>query len=419
MDNFNLHTQAATQNTTQNYTEKTNNHNTQQSTQQALHIQAKDLDGAIYWGPTEEIANYNKTKFLEFLQQPPEKIKKACQDETGRLKHILRAEHFDLDTLNLICDTANAARRISKLEDNFIKNLLKAKSVLNYFQQSSSRTFFSFSAAQAHLGMRREQLRDLKTSSKIKGESDRDSLRTISSYFNAIVCRANSDIFDLFALWVMKNTKRELPILNAGSGKKEHPTQGVLDYYTIRESFDNKIDRKVILFVGDCKRGRTVHSLAKILSQHQHMTMYFVAPQDLQIDKETEDYIRQRGVTVHKTQEPLGNIVPIADVVYMTRIQNEHGGQGDYDPRFKFTEEMLDSMREKSILMHPMPKREEIDPRLDDNSDNRIMFWRQQRNGMWIRVAILAYLFKVDDKIRERLKKIRLSVSPKPLIYEE
>ncbi|MBS3168229.1 hypothetical protein J4216_03835 [Candidatus Woesearchaeota archaeon] len=370
---------------------------------------------SIYWGSTEDLVNYNKEQFQKFLNLNKEEIKSLCFED-GRLKHILRAEHFDLDFLNKICDTANAARRISKLEDNYLKGLLRSKSILNYFSQPSSRTFFSFSSAEAHLGMKREELRDLKTSSSVKGESERDSLRTISSYFDALVVRHPSDLYDLFVLWVMKNTKRELPIINAGSGTMEHPTQGILDYYTIRESFDGKIDRRVVLFVGDCKRGRTIHSIAKILSLHKNITMYFVAPEHLQIDDETEEYIKKRGTIVHKTDKPLKEVITFADVIYMTRIQNEHGGDGKADLRYIFTKDMLDMIREGAILMHPMPKREEIDPSIDDiKDDKRVMYWRQQRNGMWCRVALLAYIFKVDFKIREHFERIKKSVAPKPL----
>ena len=141
---------------------------------------------SINWGNTEKIKNYNQSSFEKFISQSPQEIKAACY-KNGRLKHILRAEHFSLDFLRTICDTATAARRIAKLEDNFLKGLLRSKSILNYFSQPSSRTFLSFSTAEAHLGMRREELRDLKTSSNVKGETDRDSLRTISSYFSFAV----------------------------------------------------------------------------------------------------------------------------------------------------------------------------------------------------------------------------------------
>jgi aspartate carbamoyltransferase catalytic subunit len=370
----------------------------------------------INWGSTESTQKYNILKFQEFLQQTPEQIKSACLDKNNRLKHILRAEHFDLKFLKTICDTTNAARRIAKLENNYLKKLLRSKSILNYFHQPSSRTFLSFSTAESHLGMRREELRNLKTSSTAKGESDRDSLRTISSYFNAIVIRHPSDYYDLFSLWVMKNSDREIPLINAGSGTKEHPTQGILDYYTIRESFDGNVDDLTVTFVGDCKRGRTVHSLAKILALHNNITIYFVAPESLQIDEETERYIKDKGVIVHKVTDGLKSVVPRSKVIYMTRIQNEYGGSSKYDQNFVFTKECLEIMQSNAILMHPLPKREEIDSIIDEfRRDRRVMYWRQMRNGMWTRVALLAYLFGKDRKIIENYENSKKINAPKPL----
>ncbi|SRR3989344_5463749 len=357
----------------------------------------------IFWGLSETVARYDQEQFRRFLSLPPDQIERACCDEKGRLKHIIRAEHFDREFLEKICQTANAARVIAKKEDNFLNGLLRSKSILNYFSQPSSRTFLSFSMAEAHLGMRREEVRDVKTSSSVKGETEQDGLRTNSSYFDAIVCRHPSDIYDLFAVWVMKNCDREVPIINAGSGKMEHPTQGLLDYYTLWESFKGKLNDLTVLYVGDCRRGRTVHSLAKILSLHANQTALFVAPDELQIDSETEHYVTGRGTVVGKiTDKPLRELVPLADVVYMTRIQNEHGGEGNYNPDFIFTEDMLDSMKPGAILMHPLPKREEIDPAVNyRHKDPRIAYWRQMRNGMWTRVALLANVFGVDDRIME------------------
>ncbi len=371
----------------------------------------------INWGPSEGIARFNRGKFEEFATQSPAEIEAACRNEEGRLIHLLRAEHFDLPFLETICETTTAARRIAKLRDNSLKNLLKAYSVLNYFSQPSSRTFLSFSMAEAHLGMRREEVRDLRTSSTAKGESDRDALRTSSSYFDVIVCRTPSDIFDLFALWVMKTSDREISIINAGSGAKEHPTQAVLDYYTIKESFGGEMANKTGLYVGDCLRGRTVHSLAKVLALHPRSTAYFISPEHLQVDPETEQFLLDKKVTVHKISDKhLRELVPLADFVYMTRIQDEHGGNSGYDPRFIFTRAMLDEMKPGAILMHPLPKREEIDPAIDYlHKDPRVMYWREMRNGMWARVALIAHLFGVDQQIREQYAKIKTATAPKPL----
>ncbi len=361
----------------------------------------------IFWGSASSTAEYDRQKFSGFCRQASEDIQKQCTDENGRLRHILRAEHFTLPFLETICQTAHSARKIAKSDPAFLK-LLQEKSVFNYFHQPSTRTFLSFSTAESVLGMRREEVRDIKTSSAVKGESEKDALRTISSYFDALVVRHPSDMYDLFALWVMKLSDREIPVINAGSGKEEHPTQGLLDYYTKQESFRGTspyskgvLDGRTILYVGDCLRGRTIHSDAKLMALHDGVTMYFLAPEELQLDAATEQYLLQKGVHVHKeTSSSLRDLVGEADVIYMTRIQDEHGGAGTYNPKFIFTEDLLERMKPGAVLMHPMPKREEIDPSLDyRRRDPRLMYWRQQRNGMWVRVALLAYLFEKENII--------------------
>jgi len=319
----------------------------------------------IFWGNSQSIADYDYEQFQRFLEKTPEELEQACRDRKGRLKHIIRAEHFSLDFMNLICETAEAARGVASLEDKSLKSLLSSKSVLNFFKQPSSRTFLSFSMAEAHLGMRREEVRDIQTSSEVKGESEKDSLRTISSYFDAIVCRHPSAYYDRFMVWVMQTSNRELPCINGGSGAGEHPTQALTDYYTDWKAFKGNLDGKNIAFVGDCKRGRTIHSGAKVLALHKNVTMYFVAPEDLQIDSDTENYVKRKGVRVIKETKALDNVIEEADIIYMTRIQNEHGGSGDYDPNFIFKKEMLPQMKPTAILEHPLPKREEIDPEID------------------------------------------------------
>jgi aspartate carbamoyltransferase catalytic subunit len=385
------------------------------------------MKDSINWGPTDEILKFHKSKFEEFASQSEKEIENACKNDDGKLVHILRAEHFDLGFLERICETANAARRIAKPQSTFLKNLLRGKTAWNYFEQPSSRTYESFFNAEGRLGMQRGNLKDLATSSHAKGETHRDALRTFSSFYDVMVCRTPSDIFDLYALWAMKTSDREIPVINAGSGKKEHPTQAILDYYTIRESFDRKMDNKVGVYVGDCLRGRTVHSLAKVMALHKGGSAFFVGPQHLQIDQETERYLLNREVVVHKIHnKPLEDIVPLADFIYMTRVQNEHGGDGKYDPKFIFKLEHLDRMRQGAILMHPLPKREEIDPRIDylskESNDSlerervqKNMMWRQVRNGMWTRLALLSHIFDVDNEIRNQYKQLEKATAPKPL----
>ena len=348
----------------------------------------------ISWGRSEFSQQVDQEKFKEFLNLGHEKLKEACQDKMGEPYHIVRSDYFDRKFLEKIYKLAKQIKNNFRGQPRWLNTLLSGTSALNYFHQPSSRTFLSFSCAETMLGIRTEEIRSIQTSSSVKGESDKDALRTISSYFDTIVCRHPSDIFDLFSVWVMRESDREIPIINAGSGTSEHPTQSLLDYYTIYESFDGKMDNLNIGFVGDCLRGRTVHSLAKVMSLYPEAKLSFIAPSDLQLDVETKSYLEKRKVNFEIISSPLEEKVHDLDVIYMTRIQDEHGGEGETLNDYKFKLKDLDKMKPGAILMHPMPKRDEIDPRIDYLSrDPRVMYWRQQRNGMWVRCAIFVHLF--------------------------
>jgi len=361
----------------------------------------------IFFGQNERSALVHAEHFDNFLAKNDRETKAICQDKNGRLKHIAREEHFDQEFVTTICETAHAARKIHKFPRNeYLNSLLNYKSGLNFFFQPSSRTAGSFFEAMGILGLRRRQISDISTSSTVKGEWDGDSLRTNSSYHDLVVCRHPSDYFDLFALMIADLCDRDLRYINAGSGKKKHPTQALLDIYTIKESH-GRLEDLTVAYVGDCKRGRTIHSLAGVHSLYDNVRAIFVAPEELQIDQETVNHITDNGTLVQQINSGIDDILSEADVIYMTRVQNEHGGKGECDPRFVFTREMLDQMKEGAILMHPLPKREEIDAQIDYvGKDPRLMYWREMRNGMWTRVAEIAYIFGVDDQIREAYQRM-------------
>jgi aspartate carbamoyltransferase catalytic subunit len=370
----------------------------------------------IPWGFSSQIAEYDFAQFNNFLALSKEKLQRRCTDDNGRLKHIIKAEHFDLNFLETICETALAAKKIDKLRDNYLKGLLRSESVLNYFSQESSRTLNSFSTAEAHLGMRRHHLVDIKTSSTAKGESEKDSLRTQSSYYDAIVCRYKSDVYDSFAIWALGNSDREIPFINAGSGTREHPTQALLDYYTSWISFDGEMDNKVHIMAGDPGRSRTIKSRSMLYALHKNQTFIYVAEDEDQIDPETEAYVKNLGVEVIKTND-LKKHIKNADEVNMTRKQSKYAKKREkhllndkelYPDNLVFKAEYLDEMKRGSILTHPLPKRNEINPAVDYLKRHpKVMYWRALRNGMWTRVATLAYLFGKDEQIRDHYQRIK------------
>jgi aspartate carbamoyltransferase catalytic subunit len=354
----------------------------------------------IYWGRSSSCADFDKSLFQKFMAQSEGELKKICQGPLGEPYHLVRSEFFDLHFVNKIYQMAKVIKKNWKAQPIWMQSLLKGKSSLLYFHQPSSRTFLSFSSAASLVGLRHEEVRSIQTSSSVKGESDKDALRTLSSYFDAVVCRHPSDIYDLFAVWALRHSDREVPVINAGSGVSQHPTQSLLDYYTIKESFNGQVDGLNIGFVGDCLRGRTVHSLAKVLSLHKNIRLNFIAPEELSLDKETRNFLDMRGVNYECLSGPVSDYVKDLDVVYMTRIQDEHGGIGEVKKDYVFSLDDLNKMSKESILMHPMPKREEIDPRIDFlHRDPRVMYWRQQRNGMWVRAAIFSHLFQKSEAV--------------------
>jgi aspartate carbamoyltransferase catalytic subunit len=272
-----------------------------------------------------------------------------------------------------------------------------------YFSQPSSRTFLSFCAACQLLGVQIGEVRDTSTSSEFKGETQEDSVRTFSSYFDFIIMRSHVGGLAERAAWLLSNTERPVPIINAGSGKDQHPTQALLDIYTLQRSFEHQggIDNKTIMFVGDLARGRTVRSLAWLLANYKAMTILFVAPPELQIGKDILSLLDQANVRYEVLTDFEGSISR-ADAIYMTRIQDEwdaEGEKGKIDTsKYCFGRQHLAVLKEQAVIMHPFPRRKEIAVEVDD--DPRAVYWRQMRNGMWIRAALMATIFKKDAMIR-------------------
>jgi aspartate carbamoyltransferase catalytic subunit len=188
--------------------------------------------------------------------------KKPYLNAGERPYHVLIAQQFDRAGLETLGALATRIRRIAKTEAGmtFLRGVLGNKRVMLYFSQPSTRTFLSFTSACQILGMQTGEVRDTATSSEFKGESQEDSVRTFSSYFDAIVMRTQIGGLAERMAWVLSNTERPVPIINAGSGKDQHPTQALLDVYTLQRSFERRggIDGKTIVFVGDLARGRTV-----------------------------------------------------------------------------------------------------------------------------------------------------------------
>jgi aspartate carbamoyltransferase catalytic subunit len=330
-------------------------------------------------------------------------------DLDGRPYNVIVAQQFNRERLEELGTLATAIRRIAKTDDGmaFLASQLPHRRAMLYFTQPSSRTFLSFTAACQILGMPVGEVRDTATSSEVKGESREDSVRTFSSYYDMLIMRENVGGLAERMGWVFAHSERPVPIINAGSGKDQHPTQALLDIYTLQRSFENRggIDGKTIVFVGDLLRGRTVRSLAWLLTNYRGVKQRFVAPPSLQVAPDILDLLKRAGVE-YDVSDDFEAAIPGADAIYMTRIQDEWDQPGQKGvvniDRFSFRVEHLSRLRADAVLMHPFPRRTEIAVEVD--RDPRAVYWRQMRNGMWIRAALIAEIFGRDQVIRSYRK---------------
>lgn len=345
-----------------------------------------------------------KTK-KEYLQQNI-KDRLPMYEDNGRLFHIMMSQQFDQDLLDKLFDTANLIKHITKKPNgsDFLASLLKDKRAMLYFTQPSTRTFLSFLTACQMVGMRIGEVRDPSLSSENKGESQEDGLRAFSSYFDLIIMRDPKPGFCEYMAYLLDMAGRRVPVFNGGSGKDQHPTQALLDLYTMRRSFQNRggISGKVYGFVGDLLRGRAIRSVAYLLTKYSDLEMIFIAPPAFQIAPDLEQHLKDHNVKISKTDN-LEDALPLVDCLYMTRIQDEYDISGessqiDYS-RYHLTRNNVKYMKENAIITHPLPRRLEIDTAID--TDPRAMYWRQLRNGMYIRAALILYVFKMEHRLLE------------------
>ncbi len=327
--------------------------------------------------------------------------------DADRERHVIVAQQFDRARLDALGDLATRIRRIAKTHTglDFLQSTLSHKRAMLYFSQPSTRTFLSFCAACEILGLKLGEVRDTSISSEFKGETQDDSIRTFSSYFDLIIMRSQIGGLAERSAWLLSNSERPIPVINAGSGKDQHPTQALLDIYTLQRSFENDggIDGKRVVFVGDLLRGRTVRSLSVLLTQYRDVEQCFVAPDALQIGEDIQAILRERGVRFSLSDD-LRRELPSADAVYMTRVQNEWDESKGESARidisaFCFGEAELPLLKPSAVILHPLPRREEIATAVDHSP--HAVYWRQMRNGMWIRAALIATLFGKDIAIRD------------------
>ena len=297
-------------------------------------------------------------------------------------KDILHGNQFSKKDIDTILKTASDFEKDLKKKGEV--PLLKGKILATLFYEPSTRTRLSFEAAMQRLGGGVISMGSVESSSVAKGETLTDTAMTVAQYADVIVLRHPK-------LGSAKEAADavDIPVLNAGDGAGQHPTQALLDLLTMKKEVGTLKGRTVSL-VGDLKNGRTVHALTEVLS-HYGVGFYFVSPGLLRMPEEVTLRLKEKGVEVIETED-LALAASKSDVVYMTRIQKERFTDlSEYEKvkgSYIIDREFLDRLKKKITILHPLPRVNEIHPSVD--SYEGAAYFRQMRNGVYIRMALLA-----------------------------
>ena len=308
------------------------------------------------------------------------------------MKHVLQSRQFDRELIEKIF--AETDRLRLDFDSPFVRAQLR-KTLLGrlmfcIFYEPSTRTRLSFTAAAHHLGMTVTHTENAKEfSSAIKGETLEDTMRVLNGYYPDVIVLRHSETGAAERAAEVSSAV----VINAGDGMGQHPTQALLDLYTISSEL-RRIDGITVMIGGDLARGRTVRSLAYLLGKYSNIHIIFVSPPELAIGEDIKQYLSRHEVTYIETQD-INSHIGDADVVYWTRVQKERLLVGCQDTSvfdgYRIGPAELLRMKHESIILHPLPRVGEIDVAVDH--DHRAAYFRQSDNGMFVRMALLRYLF--------------------------
>ena len=299
-------------------------------------------------------------------------------------KDIISVKQFKREDLEYVFGVAHEMRGMVERVGTF--DLLKGKILANLFYEPSTRTSSSFTAAMERLGGSVIPINEVRYSSVTKGESLPDTVRTLESYADVIVLRHPETGSAAIAAQAARK-----PVINAGDGVGEHPTQALLDTFTIFEELGaGRIDGLTVTMLGDLKYGRTVHSLARLLSLYK-VKLNYVSPDILRTPKEVMDEVAAKKIPQAEFSS-LEKILPETDVLYVTRVQKERfEDPADYEKvkgAYVIDPAIMKSAKKDMIVMHPLPRVGEISVDFDD--DPRAAYFRQMEYGLYVRMALLA-----------------------------
>ncbi len=298
-------------------------------------------------------------------------------------KDILSVKQFSREDLEYVFGVAHEMRGMVERIGTF--DLLKGKILANLFYEPSTRTSSSFTAAMERLGGSVIPINEVKYSSVSKGESLPDTIRTLECYADVIVLRHPETGSAAIAAKAARK-----PVINAGDGVGEHPTQALLDTFTIMEEL-GRLDNLTVTMLGDLKYGRTVHSLARLLSTFSGIKINYVSPEILRMPREVMDEVQAKGIP-QAEYATLTDVLPETDVLYVTRVQKERfEDPADYEKvkgAYVIDPEIMKAAKPEMAVMHPLPRVGEISPEFDD--DPRAAYFRQMEYGLYVRMALLA-----------------------------
>jgi len=300
-----------------------------------------------------------------------------------KMKHVIESQQFTVPLLMELFDRARGMERVVARGGSLD---YQNKIMATLFYEPSTRTRLSFEAAMHRLGGRVISTEHARTfSSEIEGEQVEDSIRIIGSYSDVIVIRHQEEGGAMRAANVSP-----VPVINAGDGQGgQHPTQALLDLYTIYR--ERPIDGLSVAVIGELDKGRTARSLAYLLAKFERVKMFFVSPPELQMQPDILDYLERHGVA-YEIESDLEKVIGEVDVAYQTRIRPDRVSDAQTLRRYAITPDILRRMKQDTMILHPLPRTVELDKTVDE--DPRAFYFRQAVNGLYVRMALLTMLFE-------------------------
>ncbi len=315
-----------------------------------------------------------------------------------KLKHVLESQQFDRELMENIFEWAKGtAGDLVKRGAAEKVPPLSGRAMISFFYEPSTRTQASFEIAMNKLGGNVVFSTNMagQYSSVAKGESIEDTIRTLCEYVpGVIVLRSPEEGYAKKAADICDRYYPDVHIINAGDGQGQHPTQSLLDVYTIKKFLGKTSDIDVAI-VGDLQKSRVARSLAYLLSKFPGNRFYFVSPGDLKMKDDVKEYLMKHKVEFYESED-IREVASICNVFYMTRARKEYGSKIDMsDKKLIIDKSILELMKNpgEAIILHPLPRNEEINPEIDE--DPRSVYFSQIRCGLEIRIALLYFLFCV------------------------